>query len=80
MGLEFVPAEIPPQKRKKRTAYEDMLDKFLASGITSARVDNAGQKPATLAAGLRKASEAGQKGVTVVQRGDEVYVSLEAVD
>ena len=80
MGFSLTPAEVPSQQRKKRTAYEGMLDEFLASGLTSARVDGTDQKPATLAAGLRKASEASKKGVSVVQRGNQVYMSLEVVD
>ncbi len=80
MGFSLTPADVPSPNRTKRSRYEGMLDEFLASGLASARVDGTNQKPATLAAGLRKASEMGKKGVSVVQRGDEIYVSLEAAD
>lgn len=74
MDFHLTPAEVPSQRRAKRSPHEEILDEFLASGLESARVDGTAYKPTTLASGLRKASEAGKMGVTVVQRSGEVFL------
>jgi len=74
MGFQLTPADVPPQKRGRRSPYEDILDQFVASALESARVDGTTYKPTTLTSGLRKASESGKMGVKVIQRGDEVFL------
>jgi hypothetical protein len=80
MDFQLTPADVPSQKRSKRSPYEDILDQFLASGLDSARVDGTTYKPTTLASGLRKASDVGKMGVTVIQRGGEVFLIREDED
>jgi hypothetical protein len=65
---------VPPQKRGRRSPYEDILAQFLASGLESARVDGTTYRPTTLASGLRKACESGKMGVKVIQRSGEVFL------
>jgi hypothetical protein len=73
-GFELVARPVPARRRSG--FYREIVADFVASGERSAVVSGTDRKPATLVQGLRKVIEAdGTKGVKVVQRSQEIYLT-----
>lgn len=73
-GFELVPQAVP--LRQRSSFYKEIVAEFLKSGEKSVLVGGTDRKPATLVQGLRKALQSEKaKGVRVVQRSREVYLT-----
>lgn len=73
-GFKLVPRPVPIRQRS--SFYKDIVNEFLKSGEESVVISGTDRKPATLVQGLRKVLQGEDaKGVKVVQRSQEVYLS-----
>lgn len=79
MAIEFeLIAEKVPRAVKTGSRYDGMIDKFLKSDITSARIDTKSIDSRTLALGLRTRIRSREiTGIKVSQRGNKVYLVRE---
>ena len=75
-GYTLIPLAVPARQRS--SLYKQIISEFLDTGEKSVAVRGTDRKPVTLVQGLRKALEAdGIKGVKVVQRSQEIYLTKE---
>jgi hypothetical protein len=73
-GFELIARPVPARRRSG--FYREIVSEFLRSGDRSAVISGTDRKPATLVQGLRKVLDSdGTKGVRVVQRAHDVYLT-----
>ncbi len=73
-GFELVPRHVP--LRQRSSFYKEIITEFLKSGEQSVTIAGTDRKAATLVQGLRKVIQSESiKGVKVLQRSQEVYLS-----
>jgi len=73
-GFQLVPQTVPVRQRS--SYYKEIVGAFLDSGEKSVVVAGTDRRPVTLVQGLRKVVENDAiKGVKVVQRGGEVFLT-----
>jgi hypothetical protein len=74
-GFALIPMAVPARQRGS-SIYKQIVGEFLESGEKSVAIRDTGRKPVTLVQGLRKFVEAeGTKGVKVVQRSQDVFLT-----
>lgn len=73
-GFELIARPVP--LRQRSSFYKEIVTDFLESGEKSVVITGTDRKPATLVQGLRKVLQSeNTKGVKVVQRSQEVYLT-----
>ena len=72
--FRIVPDEVPTKLTAKSSLYDAILAQFEESGLDSGRVEVPGGKPATIALALRKKIATRQLDLSVVRRGEDVFL------
>ncbi|NTW28812.1 MAG: hypothetical protein HGA39_05545 [Coriobacteriia bacterium] len=73
-SFKLVPAEVPSKSTRGASVYSTIVDEFMKSSNASVRVEIAGVKAITAVVALRKVAKDKALGMSVVQRGGQIYL------